>query len=304
MTRVAVCLCTYRRNEPLARLLQRLAQIQAQSPHLELAVVVADDNPNAAAGEVVEQFAGSFALGAHHLVNGTQNISNGRNLVLAAALELADVLVMTDDDCLPELQWIDALLATFAATGAHSVTGPMIADLPDDAPKWIRREGLFERLESFPTADSPLDHGQTNNCLISCVWLREHPDHRFDPALGTLGGEDMVFFRGAIALGMQSWFSASARVHAMEPIDELRLGALLRTYCWLGNSEAVTNLQLGSASRGRLLLRGVRRTLSAAAVPVRRVLRGRPPGLRSTSVLVARGLGLVIGALGVRVRHH
>jgi succinoglycan biosynthesis protein ExoM len=304
MTRVAVCVCTYRRNEPLTRLLTRLAQIQAQSPHHELAVVVADDNPNATAREIVAPFSSSFALGVHHLVNGTQNISNGRNLLLERALGLADVLVMTDDDCLPEVQWIDALLDTFAASGADAVSGPMLADVPADAPSWIVAERLFQQLESFPARDGPLDHGQTNNCLISCAWLRRHPTHRFDPALGKLGGEDMVFFRGAVALGLRSWFSAAARVHAVETLAELTLPSLLRTYFWLGNSEAVTNLQLRTSGRGRLAVRGARRCLTAAALPLRRLRRGRTPGLRSTSVLGAQALGLVAGALGLRVRHH
>lgn len=304
MTRIAACVCTYRRHEPLARLLDRLAEIQAASPELELAVVVADDNPGASAREVTERYAGRFALGVHHLVNGTQNISNGRNLVLAAAVELADFAVMTDDDCLPEPQWLHALLATQAATGADAVTGPMLADIPSEAPVWIRDEGLFGQLEQFPTLDEPIDHGQTNNCLITCAWLRANADHRFDPALGTLGGEDMVFFRGAVQRGMRSWFSADARVHAIEPMAELTLRALWRTYFWLGNSEAVTNRTLGSAGATRLLVRGAKRTAVAVGQPLARVVRGRPLQWRSSSVLVARGLGLLVGAVGVRVRHH
>ena len=304
MTRIAACVCTYRRNEPLARLLERLAEIQAASPELQLAVVIADDNPGATAREVSERFASRFALGVHHLVNGTQNISNGRNLVLAAAVDLAEFAVMTDDDCVPEPQWLQALLATQAATGADAVTGPMLADIPDTAPRWIRDEGLFAQLEEFPTADEPIDHGQTNNCLITCAWLRANREHRFDPELGRLGGEDMVFFRGAVQRGMRSYFSAAARVHAIEPMAELQLRALWRTYFWLGNSEAVTNRTLGSAGAVRLLARGGKRTVLAAVRPVQRALRRRPLQLRSSSVLVARGLGLVVGAFGVRVRHH
>lgn len=304
MRRVAVCVCTFKRDEPLRRLLTRLAEISDAATGYELALVVADDNPDLSARAVVESFASRFPLGAHHLVNGTQNISNGRNLVLAKACELADVAVMTDDDCLPEPQWIDALLATFDTTGADSVTGPMLADPAPGAAAWIEREGLFAALDSFPDHDVELGHGQTNNCLLSCAWLRANADHRFDPALGRLGGEDMAFFRTAVRRGMRSWFSAAARVHSIEPLDELTLRALLRTYYWLGNSDAVVNLRLGDASRLRLALRSARRILSAAAGPLQAVARRRPPHVRTALVLLARGAGGIAGAMGVRVRHH
>lgn len=303
MTRIAACVCTYGRNEPLRRLLNRLAEIADAGPH-ELALIVADDNPDQGARPVVDAFSGRFPLGVHYLVNGTQNISNGRNLVLNRAVELADFAVMTDDDCLPDARWVDALLATQAATGADAVSGPMIADPPPGAPAWIAREGLFDALDQFAPVDGELDHGQTNNCLLSCHWLAEHPEHRFDPAFGRLGGEDMVFFRTAVRSGMRAWFSAAALVHAVEPLEEMRLRALMRTSYWLGNSDAVVNLRLGDAGPGRVALRGAKRTVLALGGPLVHLARGRRPRIRTALVLAARGVGTLVGAAGVRVRHH
>ncbi len=304
MRKVAVCVCTYRRNGPLERLLHRLVEIGASTSSVELGVVVADDNPDQAARAIVEAFNDRFSLGTRYLVNGTQNISNGRNLVLAEATTFADLAAMTDDDCLPDHGWIGALLRTYDDQGVDSVTGPLLVELAAGAAPWITRERLFDRLDSFPADDVPLDSGQTNNCLIACDWLRRHPDHRFDPALGRLGGEDMVFFRGAVLIGMRSHFSAAAKVYAIEPLEDLTLRALVRTYFWLGNSEAVTNLELESSGRTRIFLRGGRRCARSVAGPIVAVCRGRSPELRSALVLTARGLGVVSGALGARVRHH
>src|SRR5690606_24341428 len=145
-------------------------------------------------------------------------------LALATGLEVGEVIVMTDDDCLPEPQWIDALLDTRAATGADAVSGPMITDVHPAAAPWIVAQGVFSDDDQAMAPDgAALDLGQTNNCLIDGAWLRAHPDHRFDPEFGRIGGEDMVFFRGAIAQGMRSVFSAAARVHAVEPLDDLTL---------------------------------------------------------------------------------
>ena len=304
MRTVAVCVCTYRRNGPLERLLQRLVEIGERATSYQLGVVVADDNPGGEARAVVERFVDRFALDVRYLVNGTQNISNGRNLVLAEAITFAEFAAMTDDDCLPDHGWIDALLRTYDEQGVDSVTGPLLVELAPGAASWITRERLFDRLDSFPADDVPLDSGQTNNCLIACDWLRRHPDHRFDPALGELGGEDMVFFRGAVRIGMRSHFSAAAKVHAIEPPEDLTLRALARTYFWLGNSEAVTNLWLESSTRTRIFLRGGLRSARAFVGPIAAMSRGRSPELRSALVLTARGLGVVSGALGARVRHH
>lgn len=303
--RVVACACTYRRNEPLRRLLTRLAEMgDAAAGRFELGVVVVDDNPNGEAEPVTQEYTGRFSLGIHYRRSGKQNISLGRNLALATGVEIGDVLVMTDDDCLPEPQWIDALLATQAATGADAVSGPMIADVAPDASPWITRQGLFDRELVLADEGAELSIGQTNNCLLRSEWLGKHPDHRFDPEFGRIGGEDMVFFKGAIKLGMRSRFSVDARVHAVEPLAELTLGALVRSRFWWGNSEAVINHHCGDASRPRLALRGLRRLATATAEPVIRLLRGRPPQVRSALVASARAAGVVAGALGYQHNHH
>jgi|CXWL01.1.fsa_nt_gi succinoglycan biosynthesis protein ExoM len=303
--RVAACICTYRRNEPLRRLLTRLASMAATSAdRYDLGVVVVDDNPDGIAETVVREFEAAFPLGVHYRRAGHQNISIGRNLALEAATPLADFIAMTDDDCLPDTPWIDALLSTQAATGADSVSGPMLVSLPHDAPVWLAEQSVFDDEQERHADGAVIALGQTNNCLLSCRWLEAHPDHRFDPEFGRIGGEDMVFFRGAIQRGLLSVHSAAAVVRADEPLEEVTLRALVRSRFWWGNSEAITNLQLHDATRFRVALRGGRRTLRAVLRPIGRLLRLRPPHLRAATIAAARGCGMVVGALGLRVNHH
>ncbi len=303
--RVAACCCTYRRNEPLTRLLSRFAEISdASDSSFALGVVVVDDNPGRDAQPVVESFADRFPLGVHYHHSGKGNISIGRNLLLDSAAEFADVLVMTDDDCLPEPQWVDALIGTMRATDADSVSGPMLAIVPLGAPRWVTDQGVFSHETEMVDDGAPLAIGQTNNCLISTSWLRQHPDHRFDEAFGKIGGEDMVFFKRAVQLGLRSHFSTDARAHAVEPTDELRLGALMRSRFWWGNSEAVVNLHCGEASRARLAVRGLRRFATCAAEPALRLARRQPPHVRRNLVAASRAIGLVAGACGLRLKHH
>jgi len=303
--KIAACVCTYRRNEPLARLLERLAEIADRSAdRFQLGVVVVDDNPGGDAEPVVESFVDRFPLGVHYRRCGHQNISLARNAALQGGAELAEVVVMTDDDCVPDVEWIDALLDTCDATGADSVSGPLLVMLPPGAPAWLQKQRVFDFDHEVIPDGAPLDTGQTNNCLIDTAWLAAHPEHRFDPEYGRIGGEDMVFFRGAIALGMRSFHSERARVHQYEPMDEVTLWALMKSRFWWGNSEAVINLETSAASRPRLVVRGARRCARALAMPLRRSLRRDSPHGRVALIGVARGAGLVVGALGVRMNHH
>jgi glycosyltransferase involved in cell wall biosynthesis len=304
-TAVAVVMCTYRRNDLLARLLARIAEISgAGGDRYQVGVVVVDDNPGGTAEPVLEPFRDTFPLGIHYRRSGQQNISLGRNLAIEAGAEFGDLIAMTDDDCRPDPGWIDELLAAREATGADAVSGPLVTELPPDAPRWVVAQGVYDDVHDpiVDLADLPI--GQTNNCLLDVAWLRAHPDHRFDPHYGRIGGEDMVFFSGAVARGMRSVHAARAVVRQLEPLADLRYPAMLRARFWWGNSEGVTNLANGTAGRGRLAARGLRRVAAALLGPGGRLARRQPPPLRGAVVQAAHGAGLVAGALGLRIRHH
>ncbi|CAN5806225.1 hypothetical protein BH24ACT5_BH24ACT5_00010 [soil metagenome] len=303
--RVAVCVCTYQRNDQLRTLIERLVAIQAGSAdHYKVGLVIVDDNKNGEAWKVVQDFEGVFPLGVHYRTAGFNNISICRNLALEAGIAVGDVIAMTDDDCLPELDWIDELLVMKRSTGADVVSGALVHIVPDAAPAWMKQQSIFDFAASPAEHGSPMTTAQTNNCLMDGDWLKQHPSHRFDETYGRIGGEDMMFFRGAVRLGMRSFHSSTARVTQLEPIDALTLRSLTVRSHWLGNSEAVTNLGLGLASRRRLVARSGRRLGRAVARPFQRVAMGRPPHLRFCLVQCAGALGILSGAVGFRARHH
>ena len=189
-------------------------------------------------------------------------------------------------------------------SGATAVSGALHRVLADGAPRWLVEQSVFDFAASPGVHGDELATGQTNNCLIDIDWLKAHPEHRFDEHYGRIGGEDMVFFRGAVRRGLRVVHSAKAIVTQIEPLEDLSFGTVAKTSFWLGNSEAVTNLALGDTSRRRLVLRAGRRLLRALARPVQRVVHGRPPHVRYGLVQSAGSVGLVVGALGIRVRHH
>ncbi|HEX7095145.1 MAG TPA: glycosyltransferase [Acidimicrobiales bacterium] len=303
-TSVAVYVCTYRRNGALRNMLDALTVSAKRAEHLaDVAAVVVDDNPDGSARDVVDECVGCFSLGIHYRHCGKQNISAARNVGLAAAMELAEWVAMTDDDCEPDADWLLALLETQQRTGADALTGPLVMRFPPDAPRWLREEPFGLGEDDCHEDGARVLVAQTHNSMISSAWLRAHSEIRFCEELGVLGGEDMVFYRTAARAGLRIHYARDAVVHEMVPPHRATLRHQLRTQFWLGNSEYVTNTWSGQASRLRMAARGGRRLVRAMRRPVVRVVRGQRPQLRWFAASVLRALGIIAGVVGVRVEH-
>ena len=304
-TSIVVYVCTYRRNEPLARVLASLERAaSAVRPRADVGVVVVDDNPDGSARSVVEASTLSFPLGLHYRHAGSQNISMARNLGLEAAAAMAEWVAMTDDDVVVPDDWFDAHLDLAARTGAGATTGPLLLTFPDHAPSWIHDEPFdrFGLLEYDDDAEVPIC--ATGNSMVRSSFLTEHPEIRFDPDLGVVGGEDMVFYRAAVGAGLRCYFSTATAVRELEPDERSTLRYQLGRALWMGNTIFLTNHRSGDASRLRLLLRGGKVMAGALVRPVRQMAGGRRPQFRFGAALFAQGLGTVLGVAGVVLDHH
>jgi succinoglycan biosynthesis protein ExoM len=303
-TTIAVAVCTYKRPGPLAKLVESLVVAAAEvSDIARVGLVVVDDDPARSAAAFVESLSGRFELGHHYRVSGSQNISKARNLALDTATAIADWVAMTDDDCEVSPLWLRRLIESQQHANADAVTGPLLLRVPPGSPRWLADQPFllsgefdFEDGALVPTA-------ATNNSMIRSRWWREQHDVRFDPTLGVVGGEDMVFYRTASRKGLRIVFDHSALVYGNEPKSRATLHYQLRRHYWLGNTECVTNLYVGDASRPRLFARGVIRLGSSLWRPIGRIGRGRPPQWRFTLASALHAVGLLTGALGRRTRH-
>ena len=161
-----------------------------------MGVVVVDDSADGNARNVVEPYRDRFELGVDYRISGKQNISIARNLAINAAAEMADWIAMTDDDCEPVVEWLEALLETQQRIGVDAITGMMVRLAPPGSPSWLIDEPFLKvGLECFPNDGELVTTAATHNSMISSRWLKEHPTVRFQPELGVVGGEDMVFYR-------------------------------------------------------------------------------------------------------------
>ena len=307
-TTVALYVCTHQRNEMLRALVDAAAESALRARHLaSVAIVVVDDNPDGRARAVVADLdtatAAAFELGVHYIHVGGRNIAAARNAGLEAALGLAEWIAVTDDDCTPSPGWISELLAVQQRYDCDAVAGPFVRTAPNDAPRWLVEQPFLDFGEPDIDDGAETDYAGTGNSLWRSAFLRSHPDIRYQPSLGTLGGEDAVFARQAIAAGLTVRYASAAVVTSCEEAGRHTYRYRIRAQLWLGNTTSVTNLMLGSAGRPRLVARGVRRCAGALARPARRLLRGAAPQVRYALFEATYGVGMVLGAVGVKVEH-
>ena len=306
VTSIGVYVCTHRRNGPLRRMLESLADAAARvQPEVEVGVVVIDDNPDGRAKEVVDAFDGHrFVRGLHYRYSGAQNISKARNLGLEAAMELGEWVAMTDDDEVASPQWLAALAEMAERTGADAVTGPVELRYPPGTPRWFTEQPFDDILVADPQPDgSRVEVCSTGNSMLRASFLRDHPDIRFRSDLGTLGGEDMVFYRTAVAAGLDARFASAALCWCEQPPERTSFRSIVRGCWWIGNTEYVTSIETGEARPFRLALRGGKKLVLAVLRPMRRMAARQDPQWRFAVASTARALGMLVGVVGVKVEH-
>ncbi len=297
--RVTVAVPTFRRPGDLRTALPLLlAQARAVAgPHVA-DVLVVDNDPDGSGAAVVAELG---APDLRYVAEPTPGIAAVRNRAVDEAAG-SRLLAFIDDDERPMAGWLDALLATWAATGAAAVSGRVVADYAGELDPWIRAGDFFVR-RSLPTG-TPIDVAATGNLLLDLDQVRGL-GVRFSSVLGLAGGEDSLFSRTlARAGGRMVWCDESVAVDRVPPERMTRSWVLTRAWSH-GNAAVLTELRLAGGTRSRAaqrlagLARGLLRVAGGAARwgwgALSRSDRHRARGLRA----LCRGAGMAGAACGV-----
>lgn len=165
---VSVVVPTYRRDDLLRSCLARLRQQTLEPERYE--IVVADDGPSESTRALVTALAAEPGAALRYVpVTDTQGPAGARNAAWRASC--GTVVAFTDDDTLPDSDWLRAGLAAIAA--ADAVTGRTIVPLPDHPTDYERDTAGLATAE-FITA----------NCFVRRNTLEEVGgfDERFQAA--------------------------------------------------------------------------------------------------------------------------
>lgn len=213
----SVIVCTYNRAESLRDTLQAL-QRQQVSPARAWEVIVVDNNSRDDTRAVVERARRDWSK-LRYEFEGEQGLSHARNHGIRCAS--GGVILFTDDDVLPEADWVETTLEgleSFQADACGGYIAP-IWELPP--PPWLTKRfyGFLavrtDRTDSFlmnPVDPTPFG---ANMAFHRTVFDRVGP---FDTTRGRKGavlasGEDGEMFERIHRAGLRVAFLGNSRVH-------------------------------------------------------------------------------------------
>ena len=207
-----------------------------------------------------------------------------------------------DDDEVPEPGWLDELLSAQQRYGADVVGGPVVPDLPDATPGWVRR-GRFLAYNRHPTGHR-LPYVFTNNVLFRSSILDGLPIW-FDERYNQTGGEDRHFFQRIGMAGYKIVWSDEAVVREWVPAERITVRWILQRSYRYGNTASNVELDLRPGARTRLMLPALaayRLIKGACLLPVTWPL-GRDRVVACLQQL-CHGAGMLAGWVGCRYHEY
>jgi glycosyltransferase involved in cell wall biosynthesis len=190
MEHITVCICTYKRPQLLKRLLEELGRQETRGL-FHYSIVVVDNDNNASAKQVAENFAANSTVPTAYYVEPQQNIALARNRAVANAQ--GDYVAFIDDDEFPDKDWLLVMMKTIKSHEAAGVLAPVLPHFETEPPKWLRKAGFYDRPRHQTGFILEWQGARTGNVLIRRRILDEIAGP-FQPEFGA-GGEDQDFFR-------------------------------------------------------------------------------------------------------------
>ena len=221
----SIIVCTYNRAESLRDTLRALKAQQA-APGREWEVIVVDNNSKDGTQRVIAEFQHEWPL-LRYEFQGEQGLSHARNLGIAAAR--GEILLFTDDDVLPEPDWMETTLAGLEKYSADACGGYVAPIWEVPPPDWLteRFYGFLavrtDRIDDYDiTLPSQAPFG-ANMAFRREVFQKVGG---FDTSRGRKGnvlasGEDGELFERILAAGLKAVFLGQSRVH--HKVESFRL---------------------------------------------------------------------------------
>jgi len=221
---VCVCICTFRRAELLRRLLVRLGELHGRGERFTLSCVVAGNNELGTAADVVAAIAKEGRFEIIYTREAERNFSAVRNRAVQASR--GDFIAFIDDDEVPVHEWIVQLLATSDRHECSGVLGPVRPYFDDPPPRWLVKSKICDR-PAHPTGlKLNWDQTRSGNVLLRRA-IFDPGGIRFDLAYRT-GGEDIDFFKRAMAAGHKFVWCEEAAAYELVPPDRMRFAYHVR----------------------------------------------------------------------------
>jgi succinoglycan biosynthesis protein ExoM len=220
---ICVCICTYKRAEMLAHLIQRL-EVQHTDGRFVYSAVVVDNDAALSAQPVVEALSETCSFPIRYFSEPERNIALARNRSVQAAK--ADFVAFIDDDEFPPDNWLLTLYEACSTYRADGVLGPVKPTYSQPPPAWVVRGKFYEKGNSQTGDVLQWQQTRTSNALLHASIFAD-PTNRFRRELGT-GGEDRDLFKRLIDQNYRFVWCEQAFVYETTPPERLTRRYMLR----------------------------------------------------------------------------
>jgi succinoglycan biosynthesis protein ExoM len=208
---ITVCVCTFRRQLLLKRLLQELHN-QETAGLFTYSIVIADNDHLRSAESVVSEFQAASSIPIKYCVEPQQNIARARNKAIENAD--GDFIAFIDDDEFPAKVWLLTLFKASSQYDVDGVLGPVKPYFDEKPPRWVVQGGFYERETHSTGSLVDWKKGLIGNVLLKRQ-IFDATEQPFRPEFRT--GEDQDFFRRMIKKGYVFIWSNEAVVYEVIP---------------------------------------------------------------------------------------
>jgi len=223
MDHISICICTFRRNQMLGRLLRKLKG-QDTGGLFTYSVVIVDNDASGPAKETVLQLRTELGLDIEYDIEPEQTIPAARNRTLRLAR--GNYIAIIDDDEFPPHDWLITLyhaIQTFDMDGALGPVYPIFDQVP---PTWILRGRFCERPVYRTGTLLRWNQTRTGNVLLKKEVIDQH-NLTFDLSFRT-SSSDRTFFKRAMELGRRFVAVEEAPVYEIVPPERWTKSYILR----------------------------------------------------------------------------
>jgi len=221
----SIIVCSYNRADSLSDTLTALRQQQV-GPGVSWEVVVVDNNSNDHTREVVENALHEWPE-LHYTLEPQQGLSHARNCGIQYAR--GDILLFTDDDVLPEADWLQTTLIGMDQYQADACGGYIAPIWETSPPAWLteRFYGFLavrtDRTDDYLIIESGQAPFGANMAVKKSVFEQVG---LFDTSRGRKGkvlasGEDGELFQRILSANLKAVFLGASRVH--HKVESFRL---------------------------------------------------------------------------------
>jgi len=230
---ICVCICTYKRQSLLWRLLGELSQ-QNTEGLFTFSIAVADNDRERSAESVVESARIELGLSIKYYTEPRQNIALARNKVVLNAE--GDYFAFIDDDEFPTRTWLLSLFKAMKEHNVDGVLGPVLRHFDETPPKWIEKSRFYVRRVNPTGMPVRWLEARTGNVLIKSELVKgdEEPFRAEFRA-----GEDQDFFRRKIDEGRAFIWCAEAVAYETVPPVRWKRSYLLKKALLRGATAAL-----------------------------------------------------------------